>query len=45
MAPCGMILYICFWKKTYWKQCRIVCEEQKLLGKIICKYKIIKTKK
>ncbi|EXY17479.1 hypothetical protein M076_2726 [Bacteroides fragilis str. 2-F-2  len=20
-------------KKTYWKQCRIVCEEQKLLGK------------
>ena len=34
MAPCGIdFLYICSKKKTYWKQCRIVCEEQKLLGK------------
>jgi hypothetical protein len=33
MAPCGIDFYIFAVKKTYWKQCRIVCEEQKLLGK------------
>jgi len=33
MAPCGIDFYIFASEKTYWKQCRIVCEEQKLLGK------------
>lgn len=33
MAPCGIDFYIFASEKNILEQCRIVCEEQKLLGK------------